>query len=231
VEGLFEGDIIVRLLLAAFFGSTIGVERYIHGRPAGLRTYLVVCVAFASIAILSERLPTMGESVFFSRGTIDPGRLMAGGLTGIGFLGAGIIIRGGLTIHGLTTAAGIWGISVVGLALGSGVYDLAASLYLIILVSLMGLRYFESFLKKDTYKILEICTEKSPISYDFIEELCHKRKLRVVACDISEDRTAGALTYRVTLNGKTERSFREAYQELASLENVRMIQLTNHDLG
>jgi putative Mg2+ transporter-C (MgtC) family protein len=231
VEGLFEADIIARLLLAAFFGSTIGVERYIHGRPAGLRTYLVVCVAFASIAILSERLPTMGESVFFSRGTIDPGRLMAGGLTGIGFLGAGIIIRGGLTIHGLTTAAGIWGISVVGLALGSGVYDLAAALYLIILISLMGLRHFESFLKKDTYKILEICTEKSPISYDFIEELCHKRKIGVVACDISEDRTAGALTYRFTLNGKTERSFREAYQELASLENVRMIQLTNHDLG
>ena len=226
-----EGSVILKLLLAALFGSTVGVERYIHGRPAGLRTYLLVCVAFASIAILSGELVLVNGSLSLGGMRTDPGRLMAGGLTGIGFLGAGIIIRGGLTIHGLTTAAGIWGISVVGLAVGSGYYELAGALYAITLSSLMGLRYVEPLLKKETYKILEMFIRKPGLSQEFMVDLFKRKGLRTVGFDVSEDRSAQVRVYRFTLSGKTENSFHAAYEELASLEAIESIRLTGHDLG
>jgi putative Mg2+ transporter-C (MgtC) family protein len=226
-----DGSVILNLLLAALFGSTVGIERYIHGRPAGLRTYLLVCVAFASIAILSGKLVLVNGSFPLGGMRTDPGRLMAGGLTGIGFLGAGIIIRGGLTIHGLTTAAGIWGISVVGLAVGSGCYELAVTLYGITLSSLMGLRYVEPLLKKEAYKILEISIRKPGLSQEFMGDLFRRKHLRMVGWDVSEDRSAQVRVYQFTLSGKTEDSFHAAYQELSSLEAIESIRLTSHDLG
>lgn len=231
MEHLFDLDIILKLLLATLCGAIIGLERYIHGRSAGLRTYLLVCVAFASIAVLSEKLSLASGPLLLGNLRLDPGRLMAGGLTGIGFLGAGIIIRGGLTVHGLTTAAGIWAISVAGLALGSGCYDLGATLCLITLLSLTGLRYVELRLNKDIYKSIALTIQKPGISRQAMENSFKDKGLRVIAVDVSDDRSNHVLTYKFILNGRTEKSFHEAYQEVASLEDIRSIQLTGQYPG
>jgi putative Mg2+ transporter-C (MgtC) family protein len=226
-----DHEVILRLLLATSFGAAVGVERYLHGRPAGLRTYLVVCAAFASIAVLSGRLSLTIGPAFPAELRPDPGRLMAGGLTGIGFLGAGIILRGGVMIHGLTTAAGIWGISVVGLAIGSGFYGLGTTLWIITLSSLMGLRHIERHLKRDTYKRLEVSIGRLGVSKESLERLCEQRGLRVVAVEVAENRSTHVLTYRMILNGRAEQPFHEAYQDLASIDDVQSIQLTGHSLG
>ncbi len=82
-------EIIVPLAMAMLMGLTMGIERYIRGRPAGLRTYILVCVSFVTIALLSATFFRAAGEIFRA----DPARLAAGGLTGIGFLGAGVIIR------------------------------------------------------------------------------------------------------------------------------------------
>ncbi len=116
------GDLVImiRLVLASVLGGLIGLEREVHGREAGIRTYLLVCLGSALIMVVSEYLfvryqgtPQSG----FIRG--DPGRIAAQAITGIGFLGAGVIIRYRDSIRGLTTAACMWVTCAIGLAVGS----------------------------------------------------------------------------------------------------------------
>ena len=101
-----HGEILFRLVLAAILGAMVGLEREVHGRPAGIRTYLILCLGSALIMVMSEYLE-FGLVAKISPDIlrVDPGRIAAQALTGIGFLGAGVILRYRDTIRGLTTAA------------------------------------------------------------------------------------------------------------------------------
>ena len=118
-EGL---DILSHLLVATIAGGVIGLERSYHGRPAGFRTHTLVCVASSLLMLV-----TMYQSRWFI-GTpldtvrVDPTRMAQGIMTGIGFLGAGVIMREGLTVRGLTTAASIWTTAAIGILAGIGFY-------------------------------------------------------------------------------------------------------------
>ncbi len=127
----------LRLLLAFVLGGIIGLERERRDRPAGLRTHILVTVASALLMMLSRLVA--GESA-------DPGRIAAGVVTGIGFLGAGTIIRYGTDVHGLTTAATIWAASAVGLTVGIGSYIAAVVATAIIFVTLTALRRVERYI-------------------------------------------------------------------------------------
>lgn len=221
--------LILKLCLAMFFGATIGLERYIHGRPAGLRTNILVCVAFASIAVLSEKYYLMSQALTSSGWRPDPGRLAAGGLTGIGFLGAGLIIRSGVSVHGLTTAAGVWAVSVIGLALGSGQFQLATLLYVITFVSLMGLRYLEPMVKKDIYKKIDVSLRRDAVSLDSLEALVKEKGLQVLTTDVRETCREEFVTYTLALSGRKERFFHDAYRALASFKDVQSISLKGED--
>lgn len=105
----------LRLLLSAAFGAFIGYEREHSNHPAGLRTHALVCLGAALVMTLSEYL-----SYYY--GLTDPTRMGAQVISGIGFLGAGAIIKEGFTVRGLTTAATLWAVACVGLAVGSGFY-------------------------------------------------------------------------------------------------------------
>lgn len=111
-----DWQIIARLILAGILGGFIGLERESHGRPAGLRTHILVCLGASLIMIISA----YGFSQF--AGVRDPARLAAQVVSGIGFLGAGTIMREGANIRGLTTAASLWVVAGIGLAVGSGSY-------------------------------------------------------------------------------------------------------------
>lgn len=134
---------IVKLILATFFGSLIGLEREYHGRPAGLRTHMLVCIGAAILTISS-----MSIAAEFSNGIGPSGeavsRIVAGIVTGIGFLGAGAIIRTSDFIVGLTTAACIWFVAAIGIVVGIGQYFLAASSTGIALLVLIILPLFEN---------------------------------------------------------------------------------------
>jgi len=122
-----EIEMILRLLLAAALGAIIGYQRERAGKPAGLRTHILICVGSALFTIAS----------IYGFGTADPARIAAGIVAGIGFLGAGAIIRReGELVGGLTTAATIWAVAAIGLAAGAGLYLASAVTTVIALIVL-----------------------------------------------------------------------------------------------
>ena len=131
---------LLRLALAAALGGLIGVERELREREAGLRTHLLVALGSALFTIVSaygfHAFLTSGQSVVRA----DPTRIAAQIVTGIGFLGAGAIIRQGLSVRGLTTAATLWVVAAIGLAAGAGYYSAAVITTALVLFSLYPLR-------------------------------------------------------------------------------------------
>ena len=133
-------DVLVRLVVAGILGGAIGAEREIRERDAGLRTHLLVGVGSALFTIVSAY--AWADFNFSARNgiTYDPTRIAAQIVTGIGFLGAGAIIRHGVSIRGLTTAASLWVVAAIGMAAGAGYYSGAVIATIVVLVSLWPLR-------------------------------------------------------------------------------------------
>ncbi len=124
-----EAEMILRLLLAAALGAIIGFQRERAGKAAGLRTHILISVGAC--------LFTVASIYGFGSGS-EPARVAAGVVAGIGFLGAGAIIRSrGEIVHGLTTAASIWAVAAIGLAAGSGLYIVSAVAAVLILIALL----------------------------------------------------------------------------------------------
>ena len=152
-------QICLRILASFLAALVIGAERESHGRPAGLRTTILACVAAAVAMILSEVL--FAQSAAATAGGSwrpDPARLGAGILTGIGFLGAGTILRHENVIRGVTTAATLWFVTVLGLAFGSGEFSLGFIGFGLALVTLFVLPRFEQHIRTDWYATLTVTT-------------------------------------------------------------------------
>ncbi|MBS4008975.1 MAG: MgtC/SapB family protein [Clostridium sp.] len=141
---LSNGELLLRLILAGILGGAVGFERERHNRPAGLRTHILVCLGSALVMIVS----VVGFSgALGPRG--DQARIAAQVVSGIGFLGAGTIMRQGSSVRGLTTAASLWVVAAVGLATGIGLYLAAISTTALILISLFSLARIEERMAKD----------------------------------------------------------------------------------
>lgn len=152
-------EIIIKLLLAAILGGIIGYEREHTHRPAGFRTHILVCVGSALVMVTSEFIFNM----YKNSANIDPARLGAQVISGIGFLGAGTIIRDGFNVKGLTTAASLWAVSCVGIATGIGFYSGAIIATILIFLTLIGLKKMElRFPKKSPYKTIYIESDNKP---------------------------------------------------------------------
>jgi putative Mg2+ transporter-C (MgtC) family protein len=144
----------LNLVGALLLGMLVGYERSFNGRAAGMRTYGLVCMASTALTVF------VGHAAFWYGGTVsgvpaDPTRAVQGIVTGIGFLGAGVIMRDGLSISGLTTAASIWASSAIGVLLGVGFYAAALLLALLCVVSMSLLHRLEA--KLPGRMTLEVC--------------------------------------------------------------------------
>ncbi|MBN3038043.1 MAG: MgtC/SapB family protein [Candidatus Omnitrophica bacterium] len=149
-------DLIVRLTLSFIIGGLIGFERELHGRVAGLRTHMLVCLGSTLLMLTSIYMLT----AYGADCNIDPTRLAAGVMTGIGFLGAGTIMRFRASVRGLTTAASLWAVTGIGLAIGSGFTSgayIAAALMLVVLLVLTKVE--KSIVRKDQYRVLSLETK------------------------------------------------------------------------
>jgi putative Mg2+ transporter-C (MgtC) family protein len=138
VHDLSWAEVLLRLAIAAGLGGAIGLERELRERQAGLRTHLIVCVGSALFALVSAY--GYRDVVASGRVVEDPTRIAAQIVSGIGFLGAGAILRQGLTIRGLTTAATLWLVAAIGLAAGSGYWSGAVIATAVVLLALWPLR-------------------------------------------------------------------------------------------
>ena len=138
--------IFLNLLGALALGLLVGYERSYHGRAAGMRTYGLVCMASAALTVLA------GYPTFWYGGQLvtyvgaDPTRIIQGIVTGIGFLGAGVIMREGMSISGLTTAASLWASSAIGIMVGVGFYPAAILLALLSAICMMWVSKLENWL-------------------------------------------------------------------------------------
>jgi putative Mg2+ transporter-C (MgtC) family protein len=134
-----EIDIVVKLIIAASLGLLLGYEREVHKRPAGLRTHSLICMGAALFTVLS--MSFAGENV-------DTSRIAAGVVTGIGFIGGGIIFKSEERVIGLTTAAELWVVGAIGIAVGVGYYMAAIVTTLIVLFILVPLKHIADEAKR-----------------------------------------------------------------------------------
>jgi len=144
-------DIALRLVASLIIGGFIGLERSYHGRPAGFRTHSLVCLSTSLLMLVTvyetRWVPTLSEG----RISLDPTRMAQGIMTGIGFLGAGTIMRDGLSVRGLTTAASIWITAAIGILIGIGFYVPAVIATFLTLGTLSVFRWIESRIPTQLY--------------------------------------------------------------------------------
>lgn len=130
---------LIRLVLALILGGAVGMERQAHGRAAGLRTNILVCLGSALVIVAFQRIMDHQLPDATSAIRMDPARAAAGVITGIGFLGAGTIVKSKEFVRGLTTAASVWVVAAIGVAVGLGEILLAVTVTLLVLVALVVL--------------------------------------------------------------------------------------------
>ena len=171
MTGAVLGDILVRLVVALALGGALGIERSYHGRPAGFRTHALVVPrvgrADAGLRLRGGVVPDAGGPI---RAAIDPTRMAQGIMTGIGFLGAGVIMQEGLTVRGLTTAASIWITAGIGILVGIGFFFPAVMTTVLSLGALAGFRWIERHIRTESYAELVIAfvADRAPPQADVV---------------------------------------------------------------
>jgi putative Mg2+ transporter-C (MgtC) family protein len=214
----------VKLLLAALAGGIIGFEREMHGRPAGLRTHLLVTLGSCLMMIISEAFYLKyGELGMESAVRIDPSRTAAQIIAGIGFLGAGVILKEGVNVRGLTTAASLWMVAGLGMAFGMGLFGPAALATLLAFCSLFFLKKLEPVIKKDRYLFLTVIVGSDMDIYPQLEELFQAHALRISDVSSSLDLEIGEIRYEFILTRHHRRMGRELTVAIAGLPGVKKI--------
>lgn len=177
--------IFLNLLGALALGLVVGYERSYHGRAAGMRTYGLVCMASAAITVIVG-YPSFwygGQHAFLGA---DPTRVIQGVVTGIGFLGAGVIMREGLNISGLTTAASIWASSAIGIMVGIGFYAAAILLALLSAVCMMWISKLEGWLpSRPAISVVLQFRENYPPSEEKLHQLARSRGYEIAGGTLS----------------------------------------------
>jgi len=187
----FEWAAAGKLLLAVLLGGLIGAERQMHGRPAGLRTHILVCAGSALIMLVSQSLGP----------NLDPGRAVAGIVTGIGFLGAGVIVKSHDIVRGLTTAACIWFVAALGIAAGQGLYVVGAVGTAVGLIVLTLLAWFAHRLPSVSYHT--VLVRGSYEQADAIEDACRQSlgrsgyRIVGVSAQLGKHENVAAFTFRL----------------------------------
>lgn len=220
-------QIILRLVLASILGGLIGLEREIHGREAGVRTYLLVSLGSALIMIISEHLILKYDTGF--PGDLiraDPGRIAAQAITGMGFLGAGVIIRYKDSIRGLTTAACMWVACAIGLTVGAGYYFFGSIATGITLLALTGLKVFGRKLSRDWYKEMVIVSEDIEGQVGRIQEIIDRYNIHVSNFSLRKDLEKKEMAVNFKLRLRTVQPDRDILKEVFKLEGIKRVDLT-----
>ena len=211
--------VILRIFAAVIIGGILGMERGMKNRPAGLRTYMLVCVGACVVMLTNQYI----YQVF---GTGDPVRMGAQVVSGIGFLGAGtIIVTRRNQIKGLTTAAGLWSAAGVGLALGVGFYEAAIAGTVAVFMVIALLQKMDNKLHRRSRQ-LEAYIELSSISLgDFLRTM---RDANIEVSDVQresgEEDTDGVRAYVATLKGRKRLNHTELMEKVLSIPGVEFVE-------
>jgi putative Mg2+ transporter-C (MgtC) family protein len=220
-----EWVFILRVLLGAGLSAVIGLERELHGRPAGLRTHVLVGIGAALVMASGEAVVQLLAARTGVQ--IDPGRIAAGVITGIGFLGAGTIIRVGDWIRGLTTAASIWYVAALGIVAGQGLYVLALGGTAVGLVVLTLLDRVEDYIPSTIYHglVLDVTPDKRVTVQQAIVDLCRQERIRVQLRGWASVGSTGPITLRFVIRHRGSIDIGELGSQIESLPGVARLSL------
>lgn len=208
---------IVRILLSMLLGGILGIDRGRKKRPAGFRTYMVVCIG-STLAMLTS------QYIFQNTGSSDPTRIASQVISGIGFLGAGtIIVTGHNQVKGLTTAAGLWASATLGLAIGIGFYEGAVVGCVALFIVMNSLQFMDSYLSSKSKDIL-LYVEFSEIKYVSIF-LASARKAGMNISDIEINKTEGlGISATVTVKMNQNHDHTDIVQMFSAVDGVNYIE-------
>ena len=221
MESILFPEMWLKLTLAAVCGAAIGIERELHDKPAGLRTNMLICVGSALITMVSLHV-----ALSYAERQVniaDPGRIAAQIVSGIGFLGAGTIIQARGSVHGLTTAATIWVMAGIGLAIGSGAYAPAIATTVILLATLAALGWLEGHLTPRRHFVyFHVAADRRPGLLDEINNLADRQKVSLD--DFALKRGADDLTidFALTLPKRRRDALIDGLLDLPGVRDVRV---------
>jgi putative Mg2+ transporter-C (MgtC) family protein len=215
-------NVIFRILASLLLGGIIGIEREKHKQLAGLRTHILICVASTLLMLLSIYIP----QEYASMGASDPGRIAAQVISGIGFIGAGAILKIGANVRGLTTAATIWCVAAVGLAVGAGMYLAAIVGTVVILFVLTVLDKIEKeFFPAQFHKYLHITFQDITIKTDYVLDLIRMYKIKVKDFELTQSPQKNTTKMKLFLQVKADTDFKHLYEDLEKVEGIVNIRL------
>ncbi|AJX00235.1 MULTISPECIES: MgtC/SapB family protein [Burkholderia] len=216
-------EIVGRLLMAALLGAAIGFERERLSWAAGLRTHMLVSVGSALVMIVSafgfEDIRTL------SNVALDPSRVAAQVVSGIGFLGAGSILLRGEVVRGLTTAASIWSVAGVGLAVGGGLYVGAVSATVVILLILAGVKPLERFLRRTKIRReVVLATDRDTLDLQAIDSVIQSRGARLKQMIVRHNSSVEARDdVTIAISRVSPRSFAEICEQLRATHGIHEV--------
>jgi len=217
-------ELVSRLVLAAVLGSVIGFERERLNWSAGLRTHMLVCVGSALIMLVSTFgfVDVLGQKDV----VLDPSRVAAQVVSGIGFLGAGSILLRGEIVRGLTTAASLWSVAGIGLAVGGGMYVASISATIIILIILAGVKPLERrFIAVKQQRSVNLWADRGSISLDIMHQILGSAGIRIKHFIVQQSETDPELDdIHISFSRSSINDFETIYARLENMENVRVIQ-------
>lgn len=202
-------NIITKIILAMILGGVIGLERQYNDKPAGYATNSIICVGATLFTILSLYMGEHGG---------DPGRIAAQIVSGVGFLGAGAILREGNKISGLTTAAGVWLVAAIGMCVGYGQYLLASSACTAVLLMQLGLRRTIGLVEKMRRydSIYLTCAPK----WDVVNNICHcieEQNVQILKKEVSKHDNHFCVTIMATITGH---EFQQVTKKILEMPDV-----------
>ncbi|MEJ8802784.1 MgtC/SapB family protein [Pontibacter sp. H249] len=214
--------VVVRLLLSTLLGGMLGWERESRRQQAGLRTHMIICVGSCLLMLISIYIP----QTFYNYPNVDPGRIAAQVVSGIGFLGAGAIFRLGGNTHGLTTAATIWAVAAVGLSVGVGMYGAAvvATLLLLFVLAILdkvGKRFFTG----GSLKTLKIRFQSAKIETSKIISVLEKHDVMTKSINVVQAKDKQNSTIKLYVIVPEGLRVKQFYKDLNEIKHIGQISL------
>jgi putative Mg2+ transporter-C (MgtC) family protein len=220
-------EITIRLLVALAIGGVIGIERSFHGRPAGFRTHALVCLSTSLLMLITVYEERWIPKMYEGRVVLDPTRTAQGIMTGIGFLGAGAIIKDGLTVRGLTTAASIWVTAALGIMIGIGFYEPALIAAVLTLGTLSVFRWVERAMPSQFYAQFVVRFDRAAaVPEEVMREIVQRHGFSIANLNYRLDDRDGYFEYRMVICAARRENAQELAKTLNALATVKEFRLS-----
>ncbi len=222
VDWNFILDCTIKIVASVVCGFVLGMERKSRNQAVGIRTLILICVSSTLLSILSIYIPTISQK------TADSTRIISGVVSGIGFLGGGAILRQGMNIKGLTSAAIIWTASAMGLALGAGLYVQTLIVLAVVELTLLLVEKLEhKFFPEINKKGLHLVFENAPVDMDKIKKTLESSGIKIFDQNMTRDLTRGTLILHYSINLSSMKDLEPLVQKLQSVGMLTEFSVTD----